>query len=163
MKNLYIYFAIGISLLIVSCSGSITINPTNDFDCTVPAQASVDTTITLEATVNFTDTRLETCESADLNSLVLTVTSPANEDFSWCKEVHVFMSSTSITEVEVVNTTTVNATTTKIELSSGSMDLSAMVKKKMIMIKIKIKTREAIATQLTCHGKLTIDAKVKDK
>jgi hypothetical protein len=163
MKTLYLFFASLTLMLVAACSGTVTITTTEDnFTCNVPpVTPSADTTITITATLQVSDQRLVDCEEADIETFTFEIDQPSGEDFSWCKEVHVFFSATGVTEKEVCSTTNVTSSSTKISLSTTSSDVTSMVQKTTINVKVKVTVKETLANQLSCKGKVSFHAKVK--
>ncbi len=169
MKKLFVFTAILGALIASSCnksgttSATITVSPVYDFNCTVPAQVhipNIDTTIMVSANIDITDSRLEQCQVANLQSFFIEITTP-NQTFNWCKEAHLFLSAEGLSESEVVSVANVSAAATRIDFTVSNINLAELLKRKMIVVKAKLVLREAFLNDIQFHGNIHFKATVK--
>ncbi len=149
---------ISIVLFLFSCNkkdGLVKFNIDNTASVTVPASTGINLPISLatpeqetniESEVEANDSRIDKIETIYLEQLTLTITSPANEDFSFLNSMTVILSADGLSDIEIGSIENIPNNPGKfLELETTDKDLSAYIKKKKIKLKTDVSTDEAIS------------------
>lgn len=109
------------------------------------------------------DTRKDLIESIKLTQLKLNITAPAGETFSFLKEVHVYISSAGLPEVEIANKLNIDNTVgNEISLTLFDSELRDYIKADKFSLRVASTTDELLTSQVNVHVYSTffVDAKI---
>jgi len=109
------------------------------------------------------NTSKDRIRSIYLNDLVLTITSPSNEDFSFLNEVEVFISSPLHNEQQVASKLSIdNSIGAQLVCDVQDVDLQNYIKDENFTLRLKTITDETIAqnVDIDVYTRFLVDAKV---
>ena len=109
------------------------------------------------------NTRKDHIESIFLKDLVLTITSPNNEDFSFLNKIEVFISSPLHTEQKVASKSSIsNSVRAQLVCDVENVDLQNYIKDESFTLRLKTTTDETIAQniEIDIYSPFFVDAKV---
>jgi hypothetical protein len=121
-----------------------------------------ETTTNSEVEFENNNTRKDKIESIRLEDLVLTITSPSNETFSFLNEIEIFISSPKHSEQKVAFKKNIPSTVgNQIICDLTDIDLQSFVKDDTFTIRIKAITDETIAqdVDIDIYSNFFVDAK----
>jgi len=145
-----------------------------EFDQTVvvPATAGIslpfnlltpETETNSEMEFSINDTRKDLVEEIRLTSLTLTVSSPANSDFSFLSSIDVFISADGLAEERIAwnNAVPANAGTT-LQLATTTTDLKEYIKKDRFKLRLNTVTDEFLTQDhhIAIHSVFFVDAEI---
>lgn len=116
-----------------------------------------------ESTFEVNETRKDLVEKIVLKKLELTLTSPANGDFSFLKSATIFLSADGLPEVEIAKITDIPSDIGNfISFVTYSTDLKDYIKKDNISLRMNTTTDELILSdqQVNVHAVFFVDAKI---
>lgn len=91
------------------------------------------------------DTRKDLVEEIKLTKLILTITSPENQTFSFLESIVIYISASGLDEVEVASLNKVPASPGKrLTLETTHQDLKEYIKKDKFVLRVKTVTDEFI-------------------
>ena len=109
------------------------------------------------------NTSADRVRSVFLNDLVLTITSPSNEDFSFLEELEIFISSPLHTEHKVASKLSVsNSVGAQIVCDTEDLDLQNYIKDDSFTLRLRTTTDETIPqdVDIDVYTRFLVDAKV---
>ena len=141
---------------------SVTIKSTTGinlpFDLLTP-----DITTNSESTFSLNNTRADLVQQIKLTKLTLTVSSPANGDFSFLKSIAIYISAGGQSETKVAWYDNVPASPGKtIELQTTDTDLKDYIKQDSFTLRLSTVTDKLLTTDHTIniHTEFFVDAKI---
>lgn len=127
----------------ISHEASLTINssfPINSpIDITTP-----DVTTNSSASFKNNNTNADLVKKVILQELKLTITSPINEDFSFLKSIHLYISTDDSDEIELAYMDNINSTANSINLICTKDKLDKYIKAPSFKLRSSITTREVL-------------------
>ena len=109
------------------------------------------------------DTRKDLIEEIRLTTLTLTISSPANADFSFLKSVSVFISAENLPEERIAWKDLVpDDAGATISLDLADLDLKEYIKKDKFKLRLSTQTDEILTSdhQIEVHSVFFVDAKI---
>lgn len=95
------------------------------------------------------DTRKELVEEIKLTNLMLTITSPENQTFSFLESIEIYISAQGLEEVEVASLDNISANPgKKLTLETSSQDLKEYIKKEKFVLRVKTVTDEFLSKDI---------------
>ena len=115
-----------------------------------------------ESTFEINDTRKDLIERIYLNSLSLTITSPAGEDFSFLESLSIYISADGLDEVVIASKEVPNNAGNIISLDVSAIDIQAYIKQDQFSLRVNSVTDEFITTDysINAHCDFFVDAKI---
>jgi hypothetical protein len=172
MKKLFILFIICLSTL-TSCKKKLTqfymdytskTTIQSTFGQFIPFSVfTPETTTNAEVEFENNNTRKDKIKSIKLVDLVLTITSPSNETFSFLNELEIFISSPNHSEQKVAYKKNIPSSVgNQITCDLSDLDLQSFVKDDSFTIRIKAITDETIAqdVDIDIYSNFFVDAKI---
>ena len=173
MKNFFFYFCI--ALLFTGCD---KLHKLTQFNMNYESDISYSAGLPINLPVNIStpdmatnsaqefsinDTRKDLIESIKLTELKLTITSPSGKTFSFLKEVHLFISSPGLPEVEVANKLNIdNSVGGELVLTVFDTELREYIKADKFSLRAASTTDELLTSQINVHvySNFFVDAKI---
>lgn len=108
------------------------------------------------------DTRKDLVEEIKLQSMVLDLTSPNDEDFSFLESIEIFLSAEGLNEIKIAWKTNITSTSNQLNLQTSDKDLKAYLKKDEFTLKVTTVTDEALSRDhhIDINSVFWVDAKV---
>ncbi|MFD2822565.1 hypothetical protein ACFS5M_02720 [Lacinutrix iliipiscaria] len=122
-----------------------------------------DVTTDSESTFENNNTHKDLIESIRLKAIKITVASPEDGHFNFLKDIHVFISTDSVEEVEIANLIGIENTDAKtLNLEIQDQELKAFIKADSFKLRVETVTDETIsqAHDITIDTTFRVDAKV---
>jgi hypothetical protein len=122
-----------------------------------------DVTTNSEQEFEVNNTRKDHIESIFLKDLVLTITNPSNEDFSFLNKIEVYISSPLHTEQKVASKLDIsNSVGAQLVCDVENVDLQNYIKDDNFTLRLKTTTDETIAQniEIDVYSRFFVDAKV---
>lgn len=116
-----------------------------------------------ESTFSVNDTRKDMVEKVTLKSLDISLTSPAEADFSFLKSITVYISADSLPETRIAWKENIPDTTGKVlNLDVTNADLKEYIKKDHFNLRVNTVTDELFSTEhhMDIHSVFFVDAKI---
>lgn len=122
-----------------------------------------DITTESETTFENNNTKKNLIESIKLKRIKLTIESPENGNFNFLKEMHVFINTEGLEEIEIANIYDLeNTNSNTIELNLLDKELKEFIKKDSFNLRVKTITDENISEthDILIDTKFRVDAKI---
>lgn len=115
-----------------------------------------------ESTFELNDTRKDLIEEIRLKKLTLSISSPANADFSFLKSISIFISAEGQKEEKIAWLLDVPADAQTIDLILTGIDLKEYLKAPKIALRLNTETDELLTSDYTIdiHSVFYVDAKI---
>ncbi len=139
---------------------------------TVPANSVISVPIDIltpdiqtnsESKFNVENTNKDLIEEVRLTKLILDLTSPSNADFSFLKEIKIYISADGLNETEIASRTNIpNNLGNSLELETTDLNLMEYVKKDEFKLKVETVTDEALTQDhvIDINSEFFVDAKI---
>lgn len=124
---------------------------------------SPDVTTNADQEFAINDTRKDLIESIKLKELKLTITSPAGKTFSFLKDIHVYISSPGLPEVEVANKLNIDDNVGgELQLDLFDVELKDYIKADTFKLKVSSTTDQLLTGDVNVHiySNFFVDAKI---
>lgn len=95
------------------------------------------------------NTKAELVKDVKLQELKLSITSPIDEDFSFLKSIHIYISTNSNDEIELAYMDNINSTAKSINLTCSTDKLDKYIKSSSFKLRSSITTREVTNEDVT--------------
>lgn len=161
----------------------LTLSSCNEFDQLTHFNLDVSSTVTIEPsftvntpfsvptppisnsnnqTFSSNNTSKDLIETVTLKNLVLTVNSPANEDFSILKSIEVYISADGEDDLEIAWANNIPDTTTVLKLNVSDQNLKKYLVKDNFSLKVNTVTDEVFSKeyQIKIASSFYVDAKI---
>ncbi|MDB3904892.1 hypothetical protein N9335_00280 [Crocinitomicaceae bacterium] len=141
-------------------------------EITIPSSTGINLPINLltpevetnsESTFEVNDTRKDLIEEIRLNSLILTLDSPNNADFSFLESISVYMNAQDLPEVEIAWKDNVPEDAgSQISLNVSNQDFKEYIKKDEFILRVNTITDEILTSdhKINIASDFFIDAKI---
>lgn len=108
------------------------------------------------------NTSAELIESVKLEEMKLTISSPAGEDFSFLKDIQIYLSADNLPEILIAEKLNINSTSSELFLDIKNQELKEYLKKDKIVLRSKAVTDEIITQtiQIKADSRFFVDAKI---
>lgn len=122
-----------------------------------------DVTTESESSFENNNTHKDLIESIKLKTIKLTIEAPENGDFNFLKEIHVYINSENVEEIEIANSFDLENTDSGVlELDVLGQELKAYIKEDSFNLRVKTITDETISEthDIVIDTKFRVDAKI---
>ncbi|MFL1010515.1 hypothetical protein [Flavisericum labens] len=116
-----------------------------------------------ETTFSNNKTNKNSVESIRLKSMVLNITAPENANFDFLKEIHIYIKSDNVEEVEIANSTDIeNLNSSTLELDVLDKELEAYLKEEQFTLRVMAIADETTSQQIEVliDTVFNVDAKI---
>jgi hypothetical protein len=158
----YIYTTIAtLSLFIVSCSvvdQLLTFTISNQTTFTIPSGLPVgiavpfvtpDITTNSSAEFENNNTKANLVKDVRLKELTVTITDPANKNFSFLKSIHLYISTDANDEIELAYKDDINSTSNTLTLTPTAEKLDKYIKAPSFKLRTEAVIKESITQNIT--------------
>jgi hypothetical protein len=139
---------------------------------TVPATLGIDTPLSIptpDITTNYeeklsgNDTKKDLVEKIYMKELILTIQSPSGEDFSFLKNLTIYINAEGMEETEIATRESISDDVgSKIKMETSKTDLKEYIFKDTFNLKVKVTTDETFTQNHEINAAMvfTVDAKL---
>ena len=173
MKSRMMILSLFVLVIMCSCNNLKHFKFTEDFNttATLPHQAiivgtssvvSPDIPTNIAALLKQNNTRSDLVESAKLDSMTLTITAPAGQNFAFLQGAHIFIVADGQSDVEIAYRNNVSDQTAILNMDIDDVELKTYLLKDSFQMKIVTTNGQTISSDLTIniHLKVRFEANV---
>ncbi|MCV9929936.1 hypothetical protein OIU83_19910 [Flavobacterium sp. LS1R49] len=141
------------NLLTFTISNGTSIKIKSTLPINLPSEISTpDVTTNSSAEFENNKTKASLVKDVKIKSLKLTISDPANKNFTFLKSIHLYISTTDSDEIELASQDNINAATNVIDLVCTDARLDQYIKADKYKIRTKVTLKETLTQDVTINA-----------